>query len=57
MLRRHPHHPSLQLKKVGRFWSVRISLHYRALAIEQSGDLIWFWIRTHSEYDGLLGRR
>ena len=29
----------------------------RALAREQDGDLIWFWIGTHSEYDRALGRQ
>ena len=48
-----PRHPSLKLKKVGEFWSVRIGLHYRALAIEDSADLVWVWIGTHAEYDHL----
>jgi hypothetical protein len=42
------------LKKVGQFWSVRIGLHYRALAVEDDGDLPWFWIGSHAEYDQLL---
>ncbi len=32
MLKSDPRHPSLQFKKIGRFWSVRIGLRYRALA-------------------------
>jgi hypothetical protein len=47
-------HPSLQLKKVGRYWSVRIGLHYRALAVQDGEDLVWFWIGHHSEYDRLI---
>ena len=27
----NPRHPSLGFKKVGRFWSVRVGLSYRAL--------------------------
>jgi hypothetical protein len=50
-------HPSLQLKKVGRFWSVRVGLHYRALAVEEEADLVWFWIGHHSEYDRLIGKQ
>ena len=34
LLRRDPRHPSLQFKKVGRYWSVRVGLRYRALAVE-----------------------
>ena len=55
-LREDSRHPSLHLKKVGRFWSVRIGLHYRAVAVEDGADLAWFWIGTHSEYDRLIGQ-
>ena len=54
LLKRDPRHPSLQFKKVGRYWSVRISLRYRALALENDGECIWFWIGSHSEYDRLI---
>lgn len=57
LLKRDPHHPSLHLKKIGRFWSVRVGLRYRALAVEQDGDLVWFWIGSHSDYDALIGSR
>jgi mRNA-degrading endonuclease RelE of RelBE toxin-antitoxin system len=51
LLMENPSHPSLHLKKVGRFWSVRIGAHYRALATEVDGDMRWHWIGSHSEYD------
>jgi hypothetical protein len=54
LLKSDPHHPSLHLKKVGRFWSVRIGLRYRALAIEVEGGLLWFWIGSHSDYDAMI---
>lgn len=54
-LKQDPRYPSLHFKKVGPFWSVRIGLHYRALAVEQDGDFAWFWIGSHAEYDKLLG--
>jgi hypothetical protein len=54
-LRQNPRHPSLHLKRVGRFWSVRVGLHYRAVAVEDGPDLVWFWIGTHAEYDRLIG--
>jgi len=53
-LKSDPRHPSLHLKKVDRFWSVRVGLHYRALAVREGEDLIWFWIGTHAEYDNLI---
>lgn len=49
-------HPSLQFKKIGRYWSVRVGLAYRALAIEDGADFIWVWIGDHDEYERLLGR-
>jgi hypothetical protein len=54
LLRANPHHPSLHYKKVGRFWSVRVGLHYRTLSVEHEGDLVWFWIGSHAEYDRLI---
>jgi hypothetical protein len=53
-LREDPHHPSLHFRQIGRFWSVRVGLHYRALAIPDGSDLIWFWIGTHAEYDRMI---
>jgi len=54
LLKREPHHPSLRLKRIGRFWSVRIGLRHRALAVENGDDLLWFWIGSHADYDKLL---
>jgi len=55
LLRSNPRHPSLHFKKVGRFWSARIGIHYRAVAVQDGEDYVWFWIGHHSEYDRLLG--
>jgi hypothetical protein len=54
LLKADSHHPSLHLKKVGRFWSARVGLRYRALAVESSDGLVWFWIGPHAEYDRLI---
>jgi hypothetical protein len=54
ILKENPHHPSLHLKKIGQFWSVRISLKYRALGVEIEDGVLWFWIGTHAEYDDLI---
>lgn len=56
ILKRDPHHPSLHLKKVGRFWSARVGLSHRALAVHQGDALVWFWIGSHAEYDALISR-
>ena len=47
-------HPSLHLKKVGRYWSVRIGVRHRALGVEHEGTVVWFWIGPHAEYDRLI---
>jgi hypothetical protein len=52
-----PSHRSLHSRKTGPCWSVRVGLHYRALAVEAGRDLVWFWIGSHAEYDKLVGRR
>jgi hypothetical protein len=51
---RDPRHPSLQFKKVGRYWSVRVGLRYRALATEVDDGYLWFWIGSHADYDRLI---
>ena len=46
LLKADPHHRSLHFKKAGRFWSVRVGLHYRVLAVQVSDGVLWFWIGT-----------
>ena len=48
-------HPSLHFKRLGDVWSVRVGLHYRAVATEVDDGMLWFWIGTHAEYDRLIG--
>ena len=55
----NPAHPGLDFKRVGRrrpVYSVRVSFGYRALGVLDRGDIVWFWIGPHHEYDRLLGR-
>ena len=54
LLKENPRHPSLHLKMIGDFWSVRVGLRYRALAVELDGDMLWFWIGSHADYDRLI---
>ena len=55
LLQQNSSHPSLRFKKVrANVWSVRVGLHYRALAVERPDGLYWFWIGHHGEYDVLL---
>ena len=54
LLKSDPRHPSLRLKRVGPYWSARIGLRHRALAVDVEGGLLWFWIGNHAEYDRLI---
>ena len=53
-LKNDTQHPSLHFKKVGRYWSVRVGMKHRALAVEMKEGLLWFWIGAHAEYDKLV---
>ena len=57
LLKVHAGHPSLQFKHVrnGRFRSVRVGVHYRALGLPVPEGVQWFWIGSHAEYDALIG--
>ena len=54
LLKSDSRHPSLHFKKVGDYWSVRVGMRYRALAVEVDGSMLWFWIGSHAEYDKLI---
>lgn len=54
LLRDDPRHPSLHFKRIGRFWSVRVGIGYRALAVDDPDGPIWFWIGPHAEYNKIL---
>jgi hypothetical protein len=54
LLKENPFHPSLHFKKTGKYRSVRIGMHYRALAVEMPEGLLWFWIGSHADYDRIL---
>jgi Txe/YoeB family toxin of Txe-Axe toxin-antitoxin module len=49
-----PLHPSLNFEKLKgypNYWSVRITLNYRAVAVREGDILLWFWIGSHSDFD------
>ncbi|MFP4422871.1 MAG: hypothetical protein ACLFRG_20250 [Desulfococcaceae bacterium] len=57
LLKENPNHPAVRFKTVfnGKFRSVRIGLHYRALGVPIPEGVQWFWIGGHADYDRLLG--
>ena len=54
LLNDDPRHPSLHLKKAGRFWSARVGLNYRAVAVDAEDGLVWIWIGPHGPYERML---
>ena len=59
LFRHNPSHRSLRFKKIHDtqpIYSVRINIEYRAVGVVDGGEIIWFWIGSHSEYDKLLNR-
>ncbi len=59
LFKENSHHPSLQFKKAHRteaIYSTRININYRAVGIVDGGDIIWFWIGPHAEYEKLLNK-
>jgi hypothetical protein len=50
-------HPSLNFKKVGRYWSARVTDDYRAVGIKDGDSIVWFWVGTHADYNSLIKRR
>ena len=54
-----PFHASLQFKQIHSrrpIFSARVGLGYRALAIRDGAEMVWFWVGTHSEYNHILSR-
>jgi len=55
LLKKTPRHPSLHFKAVGKYKSVRIGIHHRAVGVDIPGGVLWIWIGTHAEYDRIVG--
>jgi hypothetical protein len=52
-------HPGLHFKQVNAdpiIYSARIGISYWAVCAREGLTLVWFWIGSHAEYDGLLSR-
>ncbi|MEO8217238.1 MAG: hypothetical protein ABI718_09155 [Acidobacteriota bacterium] len=56
LLKSDPRHPSLHLKRVGRYWSARVGATYRALGVASEAGILWFWIGPHEEYERIIKR-
>ena len=57
LLKKDTQHPSIHLKKVKKYWSARVGIKYRALAVEIEDGLLWFWVGKHDDYDKLINNK
>ena len=58
LFQENPGHPSLHFERLGidaDLWSVRITLHSRAVARRKGDTLAWFWIGRHADFDRDFG--
>ena len=58
LFRENSRHPSLRFKKVHNtdpIYAARININYRVIGIVDNGEIIWFRIGPHTEYEKLLG--
>jgi hypothetical protein len=56
--RANPSHTGLRFKPISGhpgLYSVRVGRKYRALGRLEGNTVTWFWIGSHTEYDGLIG--
>lgn len=53
-----PSYPGLHFEQLtvrkNTYYSVRIGIHYRALARSEPDGFVWFWIGSHEEYNKLI---
>lgn len=57
---RDPFHPSLNFKEVNKregIWSARISDDHRVLGYRKDGEIRWFWIGSHTDYEKIVSGR
>ncbi|MDA0323555.1 MAG: hypothetical protein O2923_12690 [Verrucomicrobia bacterium] len=54
LLKADVRHPSLHFKRIGKVWSARVGIHYRAIAVPEEDGYLWVWVGTHAEYDRVL---
>ena len=58
LFRENSRHPSLRFKKVHNtdpIYAAHININYRVVGIVDNGEITWFWIGPHTEYEKLLG--
>lgn len=56
----NPKHPSLHFRQVHTkepIYSARVGMHYRAIGLLIEGEIVWFWVGSHADYDALLAKR
>jgi mRNA-degrading endonuclease RelE of RelBE toxin-antitoxin system len=55
----NPTHPGLHYKQVHSdppIYSARVGIGYRAVAVRDGEEVVWYWIGSHVDYDKLLSQ-
>ncbi len=55
----NPKHPSLHFKRINSvkaFYSIRIGKDWRVVGYLENGDIYWFWIGSHADYNLLISQ-
>jgi hypothetical protein len=53
----NPNHPGLNFERIHsrpNTYSTRVNKSYRVLGAMRQGEMYWYWIGTHAEYDKLI---
>ena len=59
LFRENPSHPSLEFKLIRsraghRLYSAKVDNNYRVLGVLADGQILWYWVGPHHEYDRLI---
>jgi Txe/YoeB family toxin of Txe-Axe toxin-antitoxin module len=61
LFQQNPFHASLNFKHLTDFsepiYSARINAQYRALGKLERGEITWFWVGSHADYDKMISKR
>ncbi len=53
-----PNYPGLEFKSVKgtkqSVYAVRIGIGHRAIGVMTQGEIVWYWIGSHADYDKLI---
>jgi hypothetical protein len=55
--KKDPNHPGINFERIQsrpNTYSARVTKSYRVLGTMRNGEIYWYWIGSHAEYDKLI---